>query len=743
MAPFTQRIPKKLALELLQMKSILLKRNILFITIALALSANINAQQNDTGVEEVRTLEEVIITAQKREQTLQEVPVSVTAFSGTALVEQGAVDVRDITGQTPGLNIGGSNTEATVFIRGVGSVAPGIGADPAVGIYVDGAPASRGTNATSAFFDVERIEVVKGPQGTLFGRNASAGAISIITNKPDLNENYGHVMLGIGDVGQRRGQFVGNWSASDQWAVRIGVNHDQRDGLYYNSAADEELLNRKSTAVRFSVLGLLTDNWETTLMVEGLDFSAYDAIVTDADAFAPVIAQDPRPRKEGLESSRAIWTNKWDLSNDKTLTSITSYYDHDVWVQPVDADEIDFPLATFIEPQTNTTFTQELRLNGSSEKVDWFVGASYLKEDLAFDTDLNYEEGIILDLLLDAGDLCLDPELPECTYRSETPFGKNKTTSYAIYGDLTWAVSDAVSLTAGARYTKDKKDMYFSNPPNGGILGLFGEQLTGLVTDGKVYSDDSWSSFDPRLALNWDLSDNTTFFASVAQGYKSGGINRQADVPLPDTQSLKTFDEETVRAFEAGTKSRLLDGRATLNVSAFFNDYDNFQLETLVDLLPEVLNVGDLETKGIEMEGRVLATDRLELAATYAYLDAKVKRSLEPAIVGNRAPLSPKHSGSASAHYTIDTDRGEWKLSGIWTYSDSYWFDIFNTLEQKSFSLINLRAGYQAASGNWGIAGFVDNATDKEYFAGRFAFLDIANRRAPGRLYRVEFTYNF
>ena len=109
----------------------------------------------------------------------------------------------------------------------------------------------------------------------------------------------------------------------------------------------------------------------------------------------------------------------------------------------------------------------------------------------------------------------------------------------------------------------------------------------------------------------------------------------------------------------------------------------------------------------------------------------------------NNAPLSPKHSGSASAHYTIDTNSGAWKLSGIWTFSDSYWFNIFNTLEQPSFNLLNLRAGYEAGSGKWGVAGFVDNATDTEYYAGRFVFLDVANRRAPGRLYRVEFTYHF
>jgi len=168
------------------MKSKLIYRNALYITIALALTGNVYAQSDDSREGDVRTLEEVIITAQKREQSLQEVPVTVSAFSGTFIEEAGVQDIRDIAGLTPNLSIKTrSETETTVFMRGIGSLAPGIGADPAVGIFIDGMSASRGTNATAAFFDIERVEVVKGPQGTLFGRNASAGAIAIIRTRPN------------------------------------------------------------------------------------------------------------------------------------------------------------------------------------------------------------------------------------------------------------------------------------------------------------------------------------------------------------------------------------------------------------------------------------------------------------------------------------------------------------------------------------------------------------------------------
>ena len=699
--------------------------------------------QGDGDEEAGRMLEEVIVTAQKREQTLQEVPLTVTAFSGDFVTENGVEDIRDIAGLTPNLSIKSrGETETSVFIRGIGSQAPGIGADPAVGIFIDGMVASRGTNATAAFFDVERIEVVKGPQGTLFGRNASAGAISIITNKPDLEENYGSVMVGVGDQGQLRGQFIGNLAASDRWGLRVGVNYSKRDGLYYNELTDQELLNRKSTNYRLSALGLITDTWEMTFLVEGVDFKNNDAIVTNDDAFAKNVRQNRAPDKQKLDSTRFIWTNKWDFGESMQLTSITGYYDHDVNVTPVDADETEYEIITFMEPQTNKTFSQELRLNGSSDRIDWFAGASYLKEDLGFTTDMAYDEGIVLDIF-GIGFFCMDPELPDCASQTETPGGKNKVKSTAIYGDFTFHMTDRVSLTAGARYTKDKKKMWYDNPPTEGIFGVFGEGVTGIFTDGRVYADDSWSSFDPRIAIDFAVTENTTLFGNIAKGYKSGGINRTVLQPLPDPQSLDPFDEEKVTAYEVGTKSALLDGRASLNFSAFYNDYKDYQLETFTRGLPRVLNIGDITSKGIELEGRVLVTDNFELAGTYAYLHSKVKDSLDPALVGNRTPQSPRHSASAQAHYFIPISSGEFKLSGILTYSDDFWFDIENELEQPSYTKIDLRVGYTASSGRWGIAAFADNVNDEEYFAERFVFLDVANRRAPGRLWRVEATVHF
>jgi len=719
------------------------------------------------GLAQDAVIEEIVVTSQKREQSLQDVPLSVAAFSGDYIQEAGIKDVRDLSGMTPGLSIKSrGETEGSVFIRGIGSQAPGIGADPAVGIFIDGVSASRGTNATAAFFDVERVEVVKGPQGTLFGRNASAGAISIITKRPDFDYNGISLLLGAGDEGQLKYQAIGNLAVNDKFALRLGVNHDERDGLYKNSVTGQDLLDRDHTNIRLGALFQPSDTWESFLSVEWIDMENLDAIVTDADAFQSTIAQNAPPGPQTLESTRVVWSNEWGFSDSLSFTSLTGFYTHDVRVTPVDADEVDVPVITFVEPQENDSFSQEFRLNGSTDALDWFVGASYMKEELGFTTDVNYDEAIVAaifglnDLDVDNLDACdgsadfdLDGDgtgdtglltgLPTCPVVSEMPFGDNETTSVAVYGDVTWHATDLVDLTFGLRYTKDEKDMFYDNPATSGLLGVLDFQIFGPITNGAVSAKNDWSSVDPRIAINYAISDDTSIYANIARGYKSGGINRQVNDFLPNPQILNTFDEETNNAYELGIKSRFADGRAQINAAVFFNDYSDYQLETLVGLVPEVFNVGDIETSGFEADGRFLIGNNLELTATFAFLDTEVVSSIDSAILGKETPQAPETSGSIAFDYRRPAGAGELQLSGNYQYSSDFWFDIFNTLKQDSYGVVNVRVGYEAEDERWGIALVGDNVTDEEFFTERFLFLDVANRRAPGALWRVELTASF
>ena len=700
-------------------------------------------------------IEEILVTAQKRTQSMQDVPIAVSAFTGEQIEEAGVKDIRDIAGQTPGLQIQSKGeTEVFVFIRGIGSVAPGIGADPAVGIYIDGLYAARGTNAAAAFFDVERVEVVKGPQGTLFGRNASSGAISIITRRPEIGESYGSALAGFGGEGQQKYELVYNASLSDSTALRFGIKHDSRDGLYENSLTGKDLNARDHSNARVSFLYDADGAYTSHFSAEYFDMSNTAAWVGAADSYADSVALNDPPTDQALESWRVNWTNDWDLSDALSLNSITGYYTHDVLVTPVDADLLDIFIIDFQEPQTADYFSQEFRLNGSSDAFDWFAGASYANEELSFLNDLRYEEFIVADVFelhgLDMGngnacdggidfDGSGDVAVPVCLAPvSELPVGDGETQSIAVYGDLTWHLSDQVDLVAGIRHTRDDKTLTYNNPPSGGLLGGLDGQIFGAITPGPVTSNVEFTSTDPRIGINWNPNDAVMLYASAAKGYKSGGLNRQFD---PVEQDIRSFAKEVNTAYEIGIKSTLFGGQGRLNAALFSNEYENFQLERILNGLPQVDNIGDIDVSGAEAEFRFLLSDAIELYGSLSVLDTEVTSSVDPALVGNDTPTAAETSGSLGARFTRPMGAGEFTATALWTYTGSFFWNIENTLVEPSFNTIYARAGWE--NDRWGVALVGENLTDEKYLANSFIFLDTTNIRAWGRLLRIEVNLNF
>jgi iron complex outermembrane receptor protein len=715
-----------------------------------------------TGHAQELVIEEITVTATKRAESVQDIPLTVNAFTGAQLEEAGVKDIRDIAGMTPGLSIKSrGETEGAVFIRGIGSAAPGIGADPAVGIYIDGLYAARGTNATAAFFDIERVEVVKGPQGTLFGRNASAGAISIITRKPEIGENYGSFLAGFGDEGQQKYEFIYNAGLSDNAAVRIGIKHDERDGLYKNSVTGVDLNGRDHTNARLSFLYDNQQSYTSHFSVEIVDMSNNAGFVTAAEAFAPSVAQNGAPADQSLESTRLNWTNSWDLNDALTLTSITGYYTHDVNVTPVDADLVDLFVAAFQEPQEADFFSQEFRLNGSSDTLDWFVGTSYVKEDLSFVNDLNYDEAIVAflfglnDLDVDNMDACdgsadfdLDGDgmgdtglltgLPTCPVTSETPSGDGETTSIAVYGDATWHVSDTVDINFGARYTEDDKEIVYNNPATAGLLGALDFQIFGPITPGPVSASRTFDSFDPRLAVNFHVSDGVMLYASAAKGYKSGGLNRQFD---PVAQAILPFDKEENTAFELGIKSTIGGGRGQINAAVFSNEYTDFQLEELVNLVPQVNNIGDIDVFGAELDFKYLLSESFEAWGSLGVLDTEVTNAADITRNGNRSPQAPETTASLGLKYSVEAGSGFFDATALWSYQDDFFFDLANTFRQDAYSTLDLRLAW--SNDQWEFALVGENVTDEEYLAEQFLFLDVTSIRARGSLFRAEAKYNF
>ena len=715
---------------------------------ALLCTAAVNAQE--------RVIEEIIVTATKRAESVQDIPLSVNAFSGAQLEEAGVKDIRDIAAQTPGLSIKSrGETEGSVFIRGIGSAAPGIGADPAVGIYIDGLYAARGTNATAAFFDVERVEVVKGPQGTLFGRNASSGAISIITRKPELDESYGSVLAGFGDEGQQKYEFIYNLGISEKAAVRFGVKHDQRDGLYTNSTNGADLNGRDHTNARLSFFYDNQESYTSHFSAEVVDMSNTAAFVSVADAFSESVALNDAPSKQTLESTRLNWTNTWEFNDNLTLTSITGYYTHDVNVTPVDADLVDLFVASFEEPQEADFFSQEFRLNGSTDSVDWFVGASYINEELSFVNDLSYDEFIVADLFglngldVDNGDICDGSAdfgdgngvvtIPVCLSPvSEIPSGSGETESIAVYGDVTWHATDVLDVVFGVRYTEDDKKIVYNNPATPGLLGGLDGQIFGPITPGPVPASSKFDSTDPRLALNFQLNDDVMIYASAAKGYKSGGLNRQLD---PVSQTVLPFDKEENTAFEFGIKSSVWGGRGQINAAIFTSEYEDFQLEEQLNLVPQVNNIGDVDVSGFETDFKFLLSDAFELWGSIGILDTEVTNAPDVTRNGNKSPQAPEITASLALKYTAELGDGDVEASALWSYSDEFFFDLANTFKQDSYSTLDLRAAW--SNDKWGFALVGENVTDEKYLAEQFLFLDVTSIRAWGRVLRVEGHLNF
>ena len=730
-------------------------RNSLFSTVLAVFGANVAAQE--------LMIEVITVTATKRPESMQDIPITLSVFTGKAIEQAGVKDIRDIAGQTPGLSIKSrGDTEASVFIRGIGSQTPAIGADPAVGIYIDGVYAARGTNATAAFFDVERVEVVKGPQGTLFGRNASAGAISIITRKPEIGENYGSALLGFGDEGQQKYEFIYNASLSDSTALRFGVKHDRRDGLYFNAATGKELNGRDNTNVRLSFLYDARASYRSRLSVEYIEFANIAGFVSPAEAFVDEVRQDDSPANQSLESVRVNWTNAWDLSDSTSLTSITGHYSHDVNVTPVDADKIELFIASFEEPQDANFFSQELRLNGSSDRLNWFVGASYVKEELSFRNNLAYDEFILAELFglnaidiegdacngtIDYGDGNGPVPVPVCLPNAvEQPLGNGQTTSWAVYADASWHISDRFNIIAGVRYTEDDKELIYSMPSTGGLLGDadgqgnvgLNTQIFGPVTAGPVDAIGTYSSTDPRLALSFHMSDSVMLYISGAKGYKSGGLNRTVD---PGTLMILPFEKEESTSYEAGIKSSLFGGRGQLNAAIFRNDYENFQLARLINMLPQIENVGDIEVSGLDLDFRFLLTESFEIWGSLSLLDTEVVNAVDALLLGKKSMQAPDRSGSLAGKYSIPAGSGEVNITAIYTHSDSFFFDLENIYEQPSYSTVDMRIAW--SNDRWGISLAGENLTNERYLTDTFDFLGDTVIRGPGRLIRLEATLNF
>jgi len=720
---------------------------------ALSWAFAVQAQEEEAPAPAITGLEEVFVTAQKRQQSLQDVPLSVSAFSGEMLKEGRMADIRGIVDFTPGFS---GNTEDgftdALSMRGISTNDFGIGGDPSVAMFEDGIWSGRTGGVMTAMFDVERAEVVKGPQGTLFGRNSIAGAVSIITNKPD--SVFGaSAELTLADFDHVEANAMVNIPLGEQWAIRAAGYVLDNKGYLENLQGGDDLGFHKVSAGRVS-LRRSSDAFDATLIAgyedRELDPSVYwvPAAGLSEDEVDTDLGNDGINESDIFEARALL---EWTLAGDYTLTSLTGYKKFGFhYLEDYDGG----PTRVNDYRQVNDIdyLSQELRLNSPGDgKVTWFAGVSAYEEKIDGVFDYIYDEDALCAQLsvTEAPDFngpaagCDDPNFEAyweddidpadiLAGKSERSYVDVTSRGWAAYGDFTWAISDRLELTAGARYTFDEKEMEGRILDSGGALG--NNFNFEFFTNGTVSNKSDWSDFTPRLAIAYDVSDDVTLYGTASRGYKSGGfatfgydlhgLDVSDDGSAPDGTTPLEFDPEQVDSFEIGAKTRLLGNTLQLNAGLFYYDYTDLQLVYFDQGSSQVANVGEARGQGLELDLRWVPNAHWDATVGLSLLDTEITDATDIIDVGacsdcdgNSLPFAPEVSASTILTYRTPIASGEGFITTEYVYRSKMYGGPDNLPDATvdSWNEVNFRLGYRSAS-TWYVTLWVENAFDELYF---------------------------
>lgn len=591
--------------------------------IALVLPPLLAAQSLSLLAQESPVFEEVLVTAEKRTESLQNLSQAVTALSAEDVENRQLSSFVDLSAIAPGVNVAKNEGFKTVItIRGIGNEAnQNAIANPSVSYHLDGVYVASPFALQTDFLDLERIEVLRGPQGTLFGQNSTGGGINVITKAPTFDEVYGSADLTVGEYNLIKARAAVNVPLSDAAAMRLSVMSNRHDGFTDNVANGQDLDDADSISARAKFLYQPSDTFSATLTAQIFDEEVNGQAqkgIYDPTPGARYLAQDSLSSYE-LESQLYSLTLEWDLGS-VTLKSLTSYQNDDIAIQR-DNDRHDyrtlppfFLLQSYFDPETNEqkTTTQEFNLISNEPAVgrlDWVAGIFYL------DTEVDIS---ILERLDFGFDGVFDPFTLDDIYSYQGDVGfisdsKPERESLSLYGQGTWSFTDSVRMIAGLRYTED--EVYSA------VTNFYGREGTEIL---EIESE----KVTGRLALEVDLGDATMAYASYTRGFKPGGSNLtfgREDIVSPIVV-LPVFEEETIDAYEVGLKTDLAEGRVRLNGAAFFYTYDNLQYQATD---PEVFqggvgNIPESEIMGAELELGAFLSDSLIFDARLAWLDTEI-----------------------------------------------------------------------------------------------------------------------
>lgn len=752
--------------------------------------------QAQTASSSAAGLEEIVVTARKREESLQDTPVAVSALTGAALETRAVQSVDAVSQFVPNLQfdstaaLSGGAYNATIFIRGIGQNDFAIFSDPGVAMYVDGVYLGRSIGGVMDVLDMERIEVLRGPQGTLFGRNTIGGAVNIVSAQP-TEEFGGSVTLTGGNLGRLDAKAVLNAPLSDKLLTRWMIATINRDGYAKRLIDGTELGDKNTDVARVQALLKATDNLQIGVIVDasrtrqhsapltlidvapaGFPFmNIYNAIVAPTLGITAPNGQQTvnrsfitgdidttyatGPSVNNLDTLGVSLTIDWDLGA-VGLKSISAYRELEALFAR-DGDGTPFTFRETINDDEQTQFSQEFQLSGESfdQRLNWLIGAYYFDEKAKEFGKANLAIGTFAALEALPAAQTFPPGPPATFGGAGNPANRGvdvgvdlytavKNTSYALFTQSTLQLSEQWSATAGVRWTRDEKEMELTHRREASNVFIVGPNRVLAKT---------WSEVTPKLGVEFKINPDMMLYVSYSNGYKSGGFNGR---PLRGVEAeLAPYNPEVVTSYELGFKSAWLDNRLTANLAVFQNDYEDMQLS--INATPDnfVRNAGKAEIQGAELEVVTRLMRGLDINLSAGYLNAKYTQldaqltTLNPSVtLSKQLVKAPKWTGSAGIQYGVDVgDAGAIVARADYSYKTKVYHDVFNDerLSQDAFGLINAYLSYALNDAlEFGVFG--TNLADKRYkISGNSSLgfgLAEATYSAP-REYGVKAVYKF
>jgi len=661
-------------------------------------------------------VEELVVTAEHREANLQEVPIAITGLSEATLEKRNIQEVGNIGPSVPNLlttKSSSSPANVRVFMRGLGqgeSMMPT--AEGTVGMYIDDAYVARTNGSNQKLLDIERVEVLRGPQGTLYGRNTISGAMKFITRKPReetrLDASLSGGSYSENSANRVEGKVSGAMPIGDGWGIGGALVYSDQDGYMERySAPDtptgEKIGDREYTGARFQLSYFGSDFFDMDMSIAATQDES-DALyitplnpdgstLTGGDMYTTMTSQDQYADADQINGNATL-TWHFDNFDLKSITTVRDIENN----SHIDISGSDrWYITTFID---STQISQELQALGTAfnDKLDWIVGGFYMNEDSDVDSN-NVIAGVFTNQQI---------------YNTELD-------SYAVFGQATWHFTDQFGMTLGGRYTKDEKSL------DGEVIAAAPPSL-GWVS-GTTSQDEDWKEFTPKLGVDYQANDNTLLYASVSKGFQAGGYQARA-FSIDDMESI--FDPATVWTYELGAKLDMLDNRVRLNAAFFHNDFDDMQLLSLnLDAGGGTIvqNAAEATVHGFEFELFATPVDRLNLFATLATAWSDYQELDQSAIdkgisYGDDVPGTPELTVSVGGDYSFPVFSGEMSVGGDYYHQKKHQPGTATTVAVMvpNIDLINAFVRYTTQDETWDFTLAGKNLTDEEYHFTGFQF---------------------